>query len=133
MRIRRFVCVAFACAAVLSRMVVNAGAVDERHVEMQIARATGEFRMEIAGNTLATANSTFPLEAGESVEINAVYSPKSASVDFGVVAPDGLFYPPRGANGAFHKSIKVDVRGNYTLAIRNNSSETVKVSGFVNY
>ena len=73
------------------------------------------------------------MEIGETVNINAVYSPRSASVDFGLIAPDGLFYPFRAENGRFDKTIEVDQRGYYTLAIRNNSNFDIYVSGIVTY
>lgn len=31
------------------------------------------------------------------------------------------------------KTIRVNANGNYTFAVRNNSGQTVKVSGFVRY
>lgn len=55
-------------------------------------RATGHFDMEVPGNSTIKADKEFPLEIGETVAINAVYSPQTASVDFGLIAPDGLFY-----------------------------------------
>jgi len=61
------------------------------------------------------------------------YSPFSASVDFGVIAPDGLFYGLNTTTGSFDKAIKVNQRGHYYFAVRNNSSETISVSGYVNY
>ena len=65
--------------------------------------------------------------------IEANYSPWSASVDFGLIAPDGLFYPVRGQNGSIYKIIEIDTHGYYTFAIRNNSNVNISVSGFVNY
>lgn len=80
-----------------------------------------------------TANSSFPLEVGETVTIKASYTPFSASVDFGLIAPDGYFYYINVSDGSFDETIEVDQRGNYTLAIRNNSGDAVSVTGFVNY
>ena len=82
---------------------------------------------------LAKASSDFYLEAGEAVQIIVGYSPKSASMDFGVIAPDGLFHYVNSKTGAIRKTIRVDEQGYYTFAIRNNSSDTVRVMGFVNY
>ena len=95
--------------------------------------ATGKFDFEIPGNTARKASSSFPLEAGEVVTIKATYSPFSASVDFGLIAPDGLFYGLNTTTGSFDKAIEVNQRGNYTLAVRNNSAMTISVSGYVNY
>lgn len=95
--------------------------------------ASGRFNMDVPANTTVKANSSFPLEVGEVVTIKAVYSPFSASVDFGLIAPDGYFYSLNANNGSFDESIEVNQRGYYTLAVRNNSSKTVNVSGYVNY
>lgn len=96
-------------------------------------RATGHFDMEVPGNSTVKADKEFPLEIGETVAINAVYSPQTASVDFGLIAPDGLFYGLNTTTGSFDKTIKVSQRGRYYFAVKNNSSETINVSGYVNY
>lgn len=79
------------------------------------------------------ASSSFPMEYGETVTITASYTPASASMDFGLIDSDGTFYPVRANNGSINQTIRIDLRGNYTFAIRNNSSYTVNVFGFVNY
>ena len=89
--------------------------------------------MDISAGAIRAGNPSFPLEAGEIVTIKASYSPFSASVDFGLIAPDGLFHFINVTNGSIDESIEVDERGTYTLAIRNNSSKTVNVSGYINY
>ena len=84
-------------------------------------------------NRTVKAGSSFPLEVGEVVTIKATYSPFSASVDFGLIAPDGLFYGLNTTTGSFDRSIEVTQRGHYYLAVRNNSSSVISVSGYVNY
>ena len=84
-------------------------------------------------NSAVKAGSSFPLEVGEVVTIKATYSPFSASVDFGLIAPDGLFYGLNTTTGSFDKAIKVNQRGHYYFAIRNNSSGKISASGYVNY
>lgn len=118
----------------VSCLGVEAGAiqtVDE--VSPVLERATGRFSMDVYKNEVVTADTSFPLEIGETVSINASYSPRSASVDFGLIAPDGLFYPFRAKDGRFDKTIEVDQRGYYILAVRNNSDFDIFVSGFVTY
>ncbi len=105
----------------------------EPHTKANVARATGRFSMEVPGGALVKASSSFPLEAGETVTIKATYTPFSASVDFGLIAPDGYFYYLNADDGSFDETIKVDERGNYTFAVQNNSSKAVSVSGYVNY
>lgn len=96
-------------------------------------RAMGRFDLEVPGNSAVKANSSFPLEVGEVVTIKATYTPFSASVDFGVIAPDGLFYGLNTRTGVFDEAIEVSQRGHYYFAIRNNSTESIRVSGYVNY
>ena len=97
-------------------------------------RAFARIDISIPANTITAAKSqSFSLEAGEVVRINCSYSPMSASVDFGLLAPDGHFYYERVTSGDINKAIQVDERGTYILAVRNNSSDTVSVVGFVHY
>ena len=97
-------------------------------------RASVNFEVDLEENSISVMrNVKFPLEAGETVTINASYSPFSASVDFGLIAPDGYFYYINVKNGSINKTIRVDERGNYMLAVRNNSDDTVSVVGYVNY
>lgn len=95
--------------------------------------ATGSFNMTIPARTKAIASSSFPLAAGETVTIKASYSPFSASVDVGLIAPDGKFYFFNITDGSIDETIQVSESGKYTLQIRNNSSNDIHVSGFVKY
>lgn len=135
MRMKRFICMMMAVVAMVSCFSVSAVAAggDELEVETQAVYASGRFDMDVPGKTTVKANSSFPLEIGEIVTIKATYSPFSASVDFGLIAPDGLFYSLNTNTGSFDEAIEVTQRGYYTLAVRNNSSGTVHVSGHVNY
>lgn len=135
MRKRNVFCVLLMCMVLLGSLTANVSAVnvgDEEQV-FSLTRASGYFSTNIPGNTYFTADSDFLLDEGETVTIDATYSPRSTSVDFGLIAPDGLFYPVRGQNGSINKTIEIVERGNYTFAIRNNSSVEISVSGFVNY
>lgn len=93
MRGKRVVCllmtlilsVVFCCAS------VSAAEVDVQK-NLIVARATGSFNMSLSGHTLKKASTSFPLESGEVVTIKASYSPFSASMDFGLIGPDGAFH-----------------------------------------
>lgn len=130
MKLKRFFSVILACTILLGCFCVNASAMDSTEIE---TRATGRFSMDVPANTTVKASSSFPLEVGEVVTIKASYSPFSASVDFGLIAPDGLFYYVNVTGGSVDHGIKVSQRGNYTFAVCNNSSQEISVSGFVNY
>ena len=95
--------------------------------------AFGSISTSVPGNKSAVAEDSFSLEAGETVTINCSYSPASASVDFGLIAPDGYFYYVNSMNGSINSTLAVTVHGQYTLAVRNNSSNTISVVGYVNY
>lgn len=116
----------FCCAS------VSAAEVDVQE-NLIVARATGSFNMSLSGHTLKKASTSFPLESGEVVTIKASYSPFSANMDFGLIGPDGAFHYVSVSSGTISQKIKISTAGNYTFAVRNNSSQTVKVSGFVNY
>lgn len=128
MKIKKFVCMVLMLVTVVSCLGVSAAAAKTPEV-----RATGKFDIEVPANSAVKAGSSFPLEVGEVVTIKATYSPFSASVDFGLIAPDGLFYGLNTTTGSFDKAIKVNQRGHYYFAVRNNSSEPISASGYVNY
>ncbi len=134
MKLKKFFCMMLASIMLVSCLGVSAGAAElPSRDDSVVVLATGKFDMDVPGNTAVRAGNSFPLEVGEVVTIKATYSPFSASVDFGLIAPDGLFYGLNTTNGSFDKAIEVNQRGNYTLAVRNNSSSTIHVSGHVNY
>jgi hypothetical protein len=135
MRMKRYLCLLFACISIFSCVPAQAAAADieEQVTEITERRATGKFDFEISAKSMRKADTSFPMEYGETITITASYSPASASVDFGLIDSDGLFYPVRGSNGSINQTIRIDLRGTYTFAVRNNSSYKVSVSGFVNY
>lgn len=136
MKIRKVVSILLVCLFTVGCMGGNASATDrgaQEKANAEIIRASGEFRMSVTGNSTAAADSSFPLEAGETVTVKASYSPFYANVDCGLIAPDGVFYGENSQNGSIDFTFEISKRGNYTLAICNNSSVTVSVSGFVNY
>lgn len=136
MKIKRCFFTLLACAVLTSGLGAYAGATvgeGETHTEIMVQRAMKRFSIDVDSDTLAKMSSDFPLAAGDTITIQASYSPSSASVDFGYLDPDGLFHFVTVTGGSVNYTFEVDERGSYTLAIRNNSSWTVSVSGYVNY
>lgn len=136
MRVRKFLCIVFACFMLVNCLGISAGAANvetQRDMKLVIERASGRFSLDVPANKTVGATTSFPLEAGEKVRIRATYSPESASVDFGLIDPDGLFHPLRATGGSFDHAIRVDQHGNYIMAIRNNSDIEIAVSGIVSY
>lgn len=101
--------------------------------DMSHLRATTSVSWTVDSNTLKRAKEIFPMEAGECVTINCSYTPRWAGVDFGLVAPDNRFYYFSGKEGSINRAIKIDERGEYRFAVYNNSSNTVNVTGFIEY
>lgn len=140
MRLRNTICMVLACMLIVGTISVPANAAETEStslemgtIQLSISRASGSFSMTIPAKSKALANSSFPMEAGETVTINASYSPLDASMDFGLVDSDGVFHYFKVTDGSINKTIRIEESGNYTLQVRNNSSTEVKVSGFVNY
>lgn len=140
MKSKKFLCAALVWVVMIS-CITNVAAIQtdntDGFAEYNIAsisttRASGEFEMTVSAKTKAIADSNFPLEAGETVRINASYSP-NGSVDFGLVDEDGIFHYINVKNGSIDKTIRVSERGNYKFQVRNNSSTAIKVFGFVTY
>lgn len=97
------------------------------------ARASAKIDVTLSANQAAAADSDFPLGVNDTVTLDCTYTPSSASIDFGLIAPDGYFYYINSTSGSIHRAIQVSERGYYTLAVRNNSSFSVSVVGYVNY
>jgi len=103
-----------AAAAVVCCLCVSAGATapelpivpyDGAEVEtVAILRASGSFNVSVNPYARAKGDTDFPLEAGETVRIYATYSPDSASMDFGLVDPGGVFHYVSAENGSFDET-----------------------------
>lgn len=96
-------------------------------------RASGQFDTSVSADSVKRTGNQFQMLPGETVSIIASYSPSSADVDFGLLDSDGVFYYVSAQDGSIDTSIEVSERGTYSFAIRNNSSKTINVSGYVNY
>lgn len=99
----------------------------------RIARASGRINDDIPANTIVEVGDSFFMVPNETISYDCTYTPSNASVDYGFIAPDGYFYSFNCTTGSFNKTIRVSQRGSYTLALRNNSDNTVTVTGTVNY
>ena len=140
MRLKRFFCVVLVCMLFVGLVGMPVGATELEDttsenavLNFMVSRATGSFNMTIPAKTKLSASTSFPLAAGETVTIKASYSPFSASVDFGLIAPNGVYYYFNVTDGSIDKTIQVPESGDYTLQIRNNADIEVEVAGFVNY
>lgn len=135
MKGKRLGCLLLSGLFAVGCLTAPAGAVvtSESVAEAAITRATGQFEVSIPVNTIAHVGDSFILNKDDVVSYDCTYTPRDASVKFGYIAPDGLFYYLRGSNGAIDKGIRVSQYGTYTLAIKNDSDVSVTVKGSVEY
>ena len=133
MKGKKILVLVLACTMLLGCLGVSAAAAQPQRAGDVVIMATNRFNTAIPADKTAYVGTGFSLAAGEVVTIKATYAPFDASVDFGLVAPNGLFYGLSGSNGVFDEGIQVSQTGLYRLAIRNRSSVSITVSGHVNY
>lgn len=130
MRVRKLLCIVFACFMLVNCLGISAGAANvetQRDMKLVIERASGRFSLDVPANKTVGATTSFPLEAGEKVRIRATYSPESASVDFGLIDPDGLFHPLRATGGSFdHSKIKQYSKKGMTVFIASHSKKDIE-------
>lgn len=132
MRLNRVLSILLSCVLILSCATVSSKAVEPYDGDV-VPYAFGRLNHRIGPGSGIKIGSKFNLNVGDEVTFDCDYVPASASVDFGVIAPDRKFYSLNSTSGSIHQSIEVDQQGQYTIAIRNNSSEDVTVAGEINY
>ncbi len=98
-----------------------------------MTRATSRIEWDIPAGMIMKADTVYSLEADEVVTINCTYSPRTADLDFGFITPDDVFHFTSGSNGSIKVNIEIQNTGKYYFAVRNNTSKTVEVLGYVYY
>ena len=121
------------CALIFSSSTTFAGAAEVHSETVVTPRVSNSLDHQIPANTITPINDWFYVSSGDTVQDNCTYTPSKASVDFGVIAPDGLFYSVNCTSGTIKQSIRIDQSGQCILAIRNNASYDVVVNGTVKY
>ena len=140
-KVCKLLCVVLSGMVMFGCLVTSADAADEvsaisekyETTEAVNTRATGNFDFTIKAKGLVLVDTSFTMSAGETVRIRASYSPENASMDFGLVDSEGVYHYINTKTGNIDKTIEIPENGDYTLAIRNNSNTSVKVTGIVRY
>lgn len=155
MKLSRIVCSLLACVVVANCQTVSVHAstfsaeniVWQENMEWEWIDYTAVAYLDdgVMPMTSSPANGQYPKQsiraitqwidfnANHLVTFNCSYSPSSASIDFGVIASNGRFYYINVKEGSINQAIRISQSGSYQIAIRNNSSQTVRVVGFVDY
>lgn len=121
------------CNVSVCRAEEQADDIVETSTELFLARATGRFSINAKAQGSHVVENVLSLEAGETVRINATYSPASASIYIGLVNENGKFYYTRATNGQIDITLEIEKRGNYRLAVVNNSANSVGILGYIYY
>ena len=108
-----------------------ANTVEKNHTQLYELRASGHFSFSVKASGKYCIANVLSLEAGDTVRINATYSPASASIYIGLVDENNEFYYARATNGQIDITIEIEKRGEYRLAVVNNSTNAVSISGYV--
>lgn len=130
---KRLVSLLLACMAVFSFAAIPAQAAEAPDNNTVILRATGRLNHTIPKNSVLPIGAEFSLEAGDKVTFNCSYTPKSASVDFGYIDSDNTFHFLNSTSGSIYKALEIPKSGQYTIAIRNNASYAITVTGTIKY
>ncbi len=130
---KRLWSVLLACVLTVSCTVLPANAVGPSDAPPAVSRVSGQLNHRISANETVYLTREFFMDKGERITYTCVYTPKSASVDFGYVDADGFFHKINSTNGSIDETIEIEELGQYRLAIRNNDSRAVTVTGTVKY
>lgn len=154
MKKRRLMCMLMACTLMLIGVILPAGAAEAPGEVIRLEdmnwewidlstvdgpqgdfapQTTDSINIVLAGKSTQAVTSFLSLSANDVVAFNCSFSPSSASLDFGVITSDGGFYSINVKGGSIQRSIRITQAGSYAVAVRNNSSQTVRVVGFVEY
>ena len=129
MRLRKTLASLMICILIFNCAVISAGAAEAA----ASPRASVGLNYHLSANSITPIRDWYQADAGETVRYNCTYTPSTASVDFGFIAPDGLFYSVNCTSGKIDRVLQIEQRGQYLLAIRNNESYDVVVNGTVKY
>lgn len=154
MKTNRLICMLFACVSMLCLSITPAGA-DSIHREYIIWTEDMEYDLIDLSAITRNENTLLPmttdsinttvspfstkvirqvsLPSRSAITFNCSCSPLSASMDFGVIDTSGRFYSINVKEGSINQALGISQAGTYQVAIRNNSSQTVRVVGFVDY
>lgn len=130
---KRFTAIFLAFMLLLGCALVSAAADEVPSSDIVTPRVSGWLNHSLSANTITKITQALNYAKDDTVTFSGTYTPKSASVDFGIIDSNDVFHYLNCTNGSINKSIKIDTAGQYTLAIRNNASYAVTVTGTVKY
>ena len=98
-----------------------------------VPQAVDKIDKSISKDSIGYVTYFINFDAKAVVTCNCAYSPSSASMDFGFISSNGKFYYIHVKGGSINQTIGINQAGSYAMAIRNRSSQTVRVVGFLEF
>lgn len=154
MKTKRLICMLFVCVTMICESFTPAEAVQTPAsdivwmedmewdwIDLSTITRDEDIFSSLTAESINTIVSPFSTKAIRQVSLlsrsvitfNCSYSPSSVSMDFGVIDTSGRFYFINVKEGSINQTLGISQAGTYQVAIRNNSSQTVRVVGFVDY
>lgn len=130
---KRLWSVLLVCVFALCCITIPVSAAEIPDASPVISRVSGRIEYSIPANHIAYLTEEVSLDKGETIIYDCTYTPRYSSVDFGYVDSNNVFHYLNCTNGIIDNTIELAQRGQYRLAIRNNASYIVTVSGTVKY
>ena len=133
---RRMICVILACALLcwnpdICRAVEYEGT--RGNNSEGVIWANAHYNMSVGPQSSRAASNSIFLEAGEIVRIQATFSPMSSNISVGLIDSNGIFYSISITGGVVDVALRIEERGEYRFAVKNNSLYVLTISGNVNF
>lgn len=114
----------------MERDLIDLSGFTQDEGDILLSLATGSINTMVSPLSTKTIRQ-ISLQSGSVITLNCSCSSLSASMDFGVIDTSGRFYFINVKEGSINRAIEIGQAGTYQVAVRNNSSQTVRVVGFV--
>lgn len=130
---KKLVAAFLSCMLLLSWSLVPTGAAEIPGSDIIMPRVAGSLNNSFPAKLISPITQPFSAAKGDTIKYDCTYTPKSASLDFGYIDSDNVFHYLNYTSGSINQSFEIARTGQYTLAIRNNESYAVTVTGTVRY
>lgn len=104
MKLKRSITALLACMLLVSWSFIPAAAAEVPSNNIVMPRVSGRLNHSFPANLITLITEPFTLTTGDTIKYDCTYTPKSASMDFGYFAPNGLFYSLNSTSGSINKS-----------------------------
>lgn len=129
---KQFSTILLACVLLLSCSLIPTSAAERQSSDAITPYVSGRLDHSLKPGTTPITQALYYVK-DDTIKYDCTYTPKSASLDFGYIDSDNIFHYLNYTSGSINQSFKFSRTGQFTLAIRNNESYAVTVTGTVRY